>query len=95
MDSIESKSLHTQRIVILGSGFSGIQVLKKLESKVGKKKNIEIIMVSRDNFLLFTPMHPEVATGMIETRHIITPVRSFIKHAKFYEAEIESQFQVI
>jgi NADH dehydrogenase len=35
-------------------------------------------------------MLPEVASGMIETRHIVTPVRSFCKKAKFYEAKVES-----
>jgi NADH dehydrogenase len=72
-----------KRIVILGSGFAGIEVLKKLQ-------NIDIILVSKDNLLLFTPMLPEVASGMIETRHIVTPVRSFCKKAKFYEANVES-----
>ena len=32
-----------------------------------------------DNFFLFTPMHPEVSSGMIETRRIVTPVRVFCK----------------
>jgi NADH:ubiquinone reductase (H+-translocating) len=35
-------------------------------------------------------MLPEVASGAIETRHIVTPVREFCKKAKFYEANIES-----
>ena len=35
-------------------------------------------------------MLPEVASGMIETRHIVTPVRSFCRKAKFYEANVES-----
>jgi NADH dehydrogenase len=42
-----------------------------------KNGNIEITLVSKDNFLLFTPMLPEVAFAMIETRHIVTPVREF------------------
>ncbi|MGB6672688.1 MAG: hypothetical protein WBE34_09655 [Candidatus Nitrosopolaris sp.] len=47
-------------------------------------------MISRDNFILFTPMLPEVASGMVETRNIVTSVRSFCKKAKFYQAKIES-----
>src|SRR5712691_11737767 len=35
-------------------------------------------------------MLPEVSSGMIETRHILTPVRTFCKRAKFYEATVES-----
>jgi len=47
-------------------------------------------MISRDNFLLFTPMLPEVATGTVDTRHIVTPIRSFCKKATFYEATVQS-----
>jgi len=87
----EENSLHSNKhVVILGSGFAGIEVLKKLQKKFHKSNNIEITLVSKDNFLLFTPMLPEVASGMIETRHIVTPVRSFCKKAKFYEANVES-----
>jgi NADH:ubiquinone reductase (H+-translocating) len=88
------KEDHNQRdaknILILGSGFAGIEVLKRLQKKFKNNREIEITLVSKDNFLLFTPMLPEVASGMIETRHIVTPVRSFCKKAKFYEANVES-----
>lgn len=74
----------------MGSGFAGIEALKTLQKAFHKDKTIEIVLVSKDNFLLFTPMLPEVATGMIETRHILTPVRSFCKKAQYFQAEVES-----
>src|SRR5712691_13387450 len=87
----EDSPRSTKRIVILGSGFAGIEVLKKLQKKFHSNKNIDITLVSRDNFLLFTPMLPEVTSGMIETRHIVTPIRLFCKEkAKFYEANVKS-----
>ncbi|MFL6316570.1 MAG: NAD(P)/FAD-dependent oxidoreductase [Nitrososphaeraceae archaeon] len=81
------KSTH---ILILGSGFAGIDVLKRLQGKFRKKNNIDITLVSRDNFLLFTPMLHEVSSGMIEIRHIATPIRTFCKKANFYEANVQS-----
>ena len=77
-------------VVILGSGFAGIEVLKKLQKEFDANSNIRITLISKDNFILFTPMLPEVASGMIETRNIVTPVRSFCKKAKFYQAKVES-----
>jgi NADH dehydrogenase len=74
----------------LGSGFAGIETLKILQKEFHKDRRIEISLVSKDNFLLFTPMLPEVSTGMIETRHILTPVRLFCNSASFYQAEVES-----
>jgi NADH dehydrogenase len=35
-------------------------------------------------------MLPEISSGMIETRHIVTPLRAFCNRAKFYETEVES-----
>ena len=79
-----------QRILILGGGFAGIEVLRRLENKFENDFTIDISMVSKDNFFLFTPMLPEVVSGNIETRHIVTPVRAFCKRARFYEATIRS-----
>lgn len=78
------------RILVLGGGFSGIGVLKKLENKFEHDSTIDISMVSKDNFFLFTPMLPEVVSGLIESRHIVTPVRAFCKRTRFYEATIRS-----
>jgi NADH dehydrogenase FAD-containing subunit len=69
----------TTKILILGSGFAGIEVLKRVQKSFRNKRNIDITLISKDNFLLLTPMLPEVASGMIETRHIVTPVREFCK----------------
>jgi NADH:quinone reductase (non-electrogenic) len=72
------------RVLILGGGFGGIEVLKRLQKAFQNGVGVDITLVSRDNFFLFTPMLPEVASGMIETRHILTPIRPFCNRAKFY-----------
>ncbi|MDE1765681.1 MAG: NAD(P)/FAD-dependent oxidoreductase [Thaumarchaeota archaeon] len=79
-----------KRILVIGGGFAGIEVLRRLEKKFENDFTIDVSMVSKNNFLLFTPMLPEVASGMIETRHIVTPIRAFCKRARFYEATVSS-----
>ncbi len=79
-----------KNIIILGGGFAGIQVFKKLQKKFRHNKSFNITLVSRDNFILFTPMLHEVSPGMIEIRHIVTPIRAFLQKANFYEADIQS-----
>ena len=92
MSQVDSKiSSHSSiQILILGSGFAGVEVLKRLQNKFKNNQDVDITLVSKDNFLLFTPMLPEVASGMIEMLHIITPIRSFCTKATFYEANVES-----
>ena len=76
--------------MILGGGFAGVECCRQLESQFGDDPNTELIMVSEDNFLLFTPMLPQVASGMIETRHIVLPIRTICKKTKFYEGRIKN-----
>ena len=78
------------RILILGGGFAGIQVLMQLQEAFQNNIGVDLTLVSRDNFFLFTPMLPEVSSGMIETRNIVTPVRAFCNRARFYEAGIDA-----
>ncbi len=77
-------------IIILGSGFAAIEVLKKLQKHYKNNDNIEITILGKDNFLLFTPMLPQVFSGIIEPRHIVTPVRSFCnKRTKFCHGYVQ------
>jgi len=80
----------TKKILILGSGFAAVECARQLESKFRKDPEIELVMIGEDNFLLFTPMLPQVASGMIETRHIVFPIRTICKKTKFYEGRIKN-----
>jgi len=86
----ESISPKIKRVLILGGGFGGVQVLREVQDALEDEVDVDISLVSEDNFFLFTPLLPEMSTGMIEPRHISTPVRTFCKRARFYEAVVES-----
>jgi NADH dehydrogenase len=61
-------------IVIVGGGFGGLATLHELQRQ--GTSDIQITLVNPANFTLFTPMLPEVASGSIEARHIVQPLRS-------------------
>jgi NADH:quinone reductase (non-electrogenic) len=75
------------RIVVLGGGFAGVAVARRLERKL-RRDEAEIALVSRDNFTLFTPMLPEVSSGGLEPRHVVTPVRAQLRRTTFVLGEI-------
>lgn len=74
-----------QRVLILGGGFAGLNTAARLERLLAHRPEIQITLVSRDNYSLFTPMLPEVASGGIEPSHIVNPVRGFLKRTSFRE----------
>ena len=79
-----------KKIVVLGGGYGGVECTRKLEGYFERDEDVEIILISEDNFLLFTPMLPQVAAGMLATRDIVMPIRTIIKKTKFYEGRIKN-----
>jgi NADH dehydrogenase len=76
------------RIVILGGGFGGVATARYLEGLCKRRPDVEIVLVSRDNFLLMTPLLFEVCSGAIEARHCSLPVRAFLRSTRFIEATV-------
>ena len=86
MDASASK----QRIVILGGGFGGVYTARHLERLCKRRADVEIVLVSRDNFLLMTPLLFEVFSGSLDVRHCSFPIRAFLQATRFVEATVQS-----
>ncbi len=79
-----------RRILILGGGYAGVGVLRRLQREFEDSVDTGITIVSEDNFFLSTPLLAEMATGHVEPRHISTPIRTFCRRARYYHASVES-----
>jgi len=80
--------LTKKRILVLGGGFAGVDCTRKLENYFHSDYDIEITLVSDDNFLLFTPMLPQIVAGTVAPRHIVMPLRALCKKARIYESVV-------
>ena len=78
------------RIVIAGGGFAGLYAAKHLDSTLARRRDIEISLISRENFILFTPMLHEVAAGDLSPSDIVNPLRRILRRVKVLEAEIHA-----
>ena len=78
------------RIVILGGGFGGVYTARHLEQLRKRRPDVEIVLVSRDNFLLVTPLLFEVCSGTLDLRHCAFPVRAFLRTTRFGEGSVQS-----
>lgn len=79
-----------KRIVILGGGFGGLYTALHLEKKLTRNPDVEITLVNRENFFLFTPMLHEVAASDLDITHIVNPVRKLLHRTQFFNGEIKS-----
>ena len=79
-----------KRILILGSGFGGLYTALHLEKKLARNPDIEITLVNRENFFLFTPMLHEVAASDLDFTHIVNPVRKLLRRVQFFHGDIKS-----
>jgi NADH dehydrogenase len=77
------------RIVILGGGFGGLYTARHLERLCRRRPDVEIVLVSRDNFLLMTPLLFEVCSGVLDARHCCFPLRAFLRTTRFVEAAVQ------
>jgi len=78
------------QIVILGGGFAGVETARYLDRTAAKRADVEVTLVSRDNFILFTPMLDEVVAGDLEPAHICNPLRKLLRHVTVLSAEIKA-----
>jgi NADH dehydrogenase len=60
--------------LVIGGGFAGAYVAKLLGRRGAT-------VVSPENFMLYTPILPEAASGTLEPRHVVVPIRQMCRHA--------------
>ena len=77
-----------KQIVIVGGGFGGLKVAQTLEKLVRTGEAIDIALISRDNFLLFTPFLTEALGGMLDEADVASPLRAFLKKTRFVMGEV-------
>src|SRR5437867_3875109 len=79
------------RVVILGGGFGGVYTAVNLARLWRGRGDIEITLVSRDNYFLMTPFLFEAGSGVLDPRHAVSPLRRMLRApARFVEADIEA-----
>lgn len=81
-----------KKIVILGGGFGGVYTAIHLEKLMtpDEQMSVEVAIVSRDNYMVFQPLLPEVISGSVELNHVICPIRRLAKRARLYSREVEA-----
>ncbi len=82
--------MKTTRIVIAGGGFAGLYAAMHFDKRLARQADIEVTLISRENFILFTPLLHEVAAGDLYPGDIVNPLRRILRHVKFIDADVQA-----
>ena len=74
------------KVLILGGGFGGVYCAKRLQ-KI-KQSSVDVELISDNNYFIFQPLLPEVASGTISASDAVTPIRQMLPNVKFRNAEV-------
>jgi NADH:ubiquinone reductase (H+-translocating) len=78
-----------RRVLVLGGGFGGVYAARQLEKLRRGGAPIDITLVSRENFFLFTPMLHEVAASDLDITHIVSPLRTLLRDTTIFVGDVE------
>ena len=82
--------MKTTRIVIAGGGFAGLYAAMHFDKRLARRADVEVTLIGRENFILFTPMLHEVAAGDLYPGDIVNPLRRVLRHVKFFDADVQA-----
>ena len=88
-EAVASFGADKTRILILGGGFAGVEAARYLDRTVAKRSDVEVTLVSRENFSLFTPMLHEVVASDLDPGDICNPLRKLLRRVTILNGAIE------
>lgn len=76
------------RVLVLGSGFVGTYAALRLERKA-RRGELEVTLVSPESFFTYHAFLPEAASGNIEPRHVVVPLRAALHSTRIVTGRVE------
>jgi NADH:ubiquinone reductase (H+-translocating) len=76
------------RVVIVGAGFAGVTLAEQLSRRVAP--NVEVVVISSENHMVFTPMLAEVAGRSLSPLDVVMPGRQIARGATWVTATVTS-----
>jgi NADH dehydrogenase len=74
-------------VLVLGGGFVGLYTALGLERRLDAHE-IDLTLVSPESFMAYQPFLPEAASGNIEPRHVVVPLRTVLRHTRLVTGSV-------
>jgi len=75
------------RILVVGGGYIGMYAARRLERRLDAGTH-QLILVNQENFMLYQPFLPEVASGLIDPRAVVVPLRRVLRRTELVVGEV-------
>lgn len=91
VESSADRSAGPQRVVIVGSGFAGFTCARNLCRLLAKQeRDTEVVLVTPNDYMLYTPLLPDVAGGLIDPRFVAVSLADALPRVRLIVATAES-----
>jgi len=90
MQKVPLPQTNNPRVVIIGGGFGGIELAKKL-----RKQEVQVVMIDKNNFHTFQPLLYQVATAGLEPDSIAYPLRKIFKRQENFHFRMGKAQQIV
>jgi NADH:ubiquinone reductase (H+-translocating) len=79
-------------VVIVGSGFTGFECARRLARRLRRRNasDVEVTIVSPSDYMLYTPLLPDVAGGLIDARFVTVPLAGTLNGVRKIRGRVES-----
>jgi NADH:quinone reductase (non-electrogenic) len=77
-----------KRIVIVGGGYAGFYTALGLERRLKKSDEAELTLIDPQPYMTYEPFLPEIASGSIEPRHCLVPLRKTLRNTRVLSGSV-------
>jgi NADH dehydrogenase len=84
---VDGERGRTPRILIIGGGYVGVYSALELQRRLGRGE-ARIALVNPESFMVYQPFLPEAASGSIEPRHVVVPLRAILRGGRLITGEV-------
>jgi NADH:quinone reductase (non-electrogenic) len=76
------------QVVVVGGGFAGFYALRRLQ-RLLPAEAADLVLINPTDYLLYSPLLPEVATGVVEARHVAVSLRRALPRVRLVLGRVE------
>lgn len=88
-DMNDDKSIKLD-IAVLGGGFGGVYCARAIGKALGRRSRFKAGIIADENYMVFQPMLPEVASSSISPRHVVNPLRLLCRNVDVLRGRVEA-----